>query len=227
MRENLMTSVDNDKLYQIAKQLRCPEGENGILMGEMLSESNDGMIRKSITSLELSDRNRILELGHGSCSHLSFLMKEASDIKYFGMEISSTMVEEAERINSKYIKKDVALFQLYDGFKVPYVHNFFDKILTVNTIYFWEQPIAYLNEIYRLLKPNGIFVLAFAKGNFMENLPFVSGTDIFSLYENSQFKELLAKTNFELKDIKDQKERVKSKTGEWVDREYSIAVLTK
>lgn len=227
MKDELIAPLDKEQLKQLAQQLRCPDGEKGKTIGNLLDSSNKEMILESILTLEIHDKNRILELGHGNCSHLSDIMNQANQLKYFGMEISQVMQQEATRINYKYIKGKVALFNLYNGHDIPYVLNFFDKIITVNTIYFWENPLDFLNEIHRVLKPNGIFVLTFAKSSFMKNLPFVSKTDVFRLYDNSKLELLVSKTNFKLENIKNKTERVKSKTGEWIDREYSIAVLRK
>lgn len=219
--------VDKEKLDEIVRQLRCPNGKDGITMGELLSNTNKGMITESILSLQLCHKNRVLELGHGNCEHLCHVLEQATQLKYFGMEISSTMKCEAERINHQFIQKKQALFQLYNGSEIPYVHNFFDRIVTVNTIYFWENPIVVLKELYRVLKPDGICIITYAKKTFMKELSFVAQTNVFDLYDNQRLKEFVRETKFELRGFKDKTERVKSKSGKWVKRPYSIVILKK
>ncbi|QXP65036.1 class I SAM-dependent methyltransferase [Polaribacter sp. HaHaR_3_91] len=227
MKEELIESVDKEELNQLAQQLRCPKGEKGIFIGELLSDTNKGMVLESVKLLDVQDKDRVLELGHGNASHLPDVLKQASELKYFGMEISEIMQQQAVKINAKYIKKRVALFLLYNGLNIPYVVNFFHKIITVNTIYFWTNPIDFLTEIHRVLKSNGVFVVSFANSSFMKQLPFVANTNVFSLYDHETFINLIAETDFKLVKIKNKTETVKSKTGEWVSREYSIAVLRK
>lgn len=169
MKEDIKELLDQEQLNQLAQQLRCPYDEEGITVGKLLDDTNKGMILESIKSLDIQNKHRILELGYGNASHLPEILKQACDVKYFGMEISDVMQQQAVTINAKYVKKMMASFQIYDGQKVPYVLNFFDRIITVNTIYFWENPSALLNDIYRVLKPNGIFVVSFAKSSFMKN----------------------------------------------------------
>lgn len=219
--------LNSEELNKIARQLRCPTGNEGIAMGALLKETNNKMIEESINALQLKERNRILELGHGSCNHLESLLKRAEDLKYFGMEISEVMKEEAEKINEASINNRQALFQIYNGCNIPYVCSFFDKILTVNTIYFIESPVKFLNEMYRVLKPNGVFVLTFADRGFMKQLPFVVNNDVFKLYDKLNIKQLISQTDFDLLKIKEETERVKSKSGEWVDRNYLIVTLSK
>lgn len=221
-----MLSLESKNLNSVAKQFRCPEGNEGIVIDELLNENHDKMIRQSIQSLELEEKNRVLELGHGSCKHLPYLMEQASNIKYFGMEISELMKDEAVKINSKYIKKNDALFQLYDGYKIPYVHNIFDRILAVNTIYFSENPVQFLNEMFRVLKPGGVFVLTFANSTFIDKLSSVD-SDVFILYDEYKIKKLIGETRFESFDIKERFERKKTMQGEWIDKSYSVVTLRK
>lgn len=221
------TNTEKEKLNEIANQLSCPEGEQGIVMGELLNETNKGMIEESIKALKINAKNRVLELGHGSCYHLKTILNEAEDVKYFGMEISQVMRDEAEKINNVSVKNRKALFQLYDGNTVSYVSNFFDRILLVNTIYFLKEPILFFNEMYRLLKPGGSFIVSFANKKFMKTLPFVTSNDVFNLYDEKGIKSLASKTGFIFIDIVQNKEKVKSKTGALVNREYSIVTMSK
>ncbi|NJX14708.1 class I SAM-dependent methyltransferase [Tamlana crocina] len=213
-------------IKNLASQLSCPNGDEGIAIGKIMNQSNQNMVLQSIKALNLEEKNRVLELGHGNAAHVPHLMKQAIDLRYFGMEISSTMKQQAEQNNTRLIKKKWALFQLYDGKNIDYVPKFFDRILTVNTIYFWEKPLEFLNEMFRLLKPEGLFVLTFVDKDFMERLPFVS-EQIFNLYNTPKLKKLIEQTQFKTVSIKSQVEPALSKTGEMVNREYTIVALTK
>ena len=46
--------------------------------------------------LEFNNENSVLEIGHGNCGHLGELLSSAEGIKYFGLEISETMLKEAK-----------------------------------------------------------------------------------------------------------------------------------
>lgn len=206
-------------------QLKCPTGEEGKKIARYLYESNRGMILDSIASLRIKKRNRILELGPGNGAHLSLLLRLASGLKYFGLDISQAMIKEAREKNREYVTRKSALFSEYDGETIPYVPNLFDRILTVNTIYFWERPKEFLGELHRVLKPGGICVITFVEGHFMEKLPFVDTS--FQLYDMSEFVRLVAESSFTTVDVQSRNERARSKNGETVDREYLVATLQK
>jgi len=214
--------MTEQELKILAQQLSNPEGETGREVAKMMNETNISMTKESIKALHLKDNESILELGHGNAGHLPYLLDFADNIKYTGLEISETMKSEAENINSKYLSQ--ANFQLYDGNRIPFENESFDKVMTVNTIYFWENPVEFFNEIYRVLKKDGSFVLTFAKKDFMKNLPFTAD---FKLYNYEDVEELVAQTNFKRMISSDKEEWITSKTGTLVKREYKVLTIKK
>ncbi len=179
-----------DDLKELAKQLGNPEGEIGIEVANMMNTTNIGMTKHAIESLNLYKNDVFLELGHGNCGHLSFLMEQAENLKYFGLEISELMQQEAINSNQNYIENNSARFELYNGTEIPFDNESFDKIFTVNTLYFWQKPDLLLQEIKRVLKPNGIFALTFADKSFMEKLPFTAhGFKLYNLETAGQLHQ--------------------------------------
>ena len=217
--------MKQEELQAIASQLKLPTGEKGIEMGNMMNETNINMTRHSIQNLNISNENKILELGHGNAGHVEFLFEQAENLKYYGLEMSELMFQEARQINRNFVSQKQAFFSLYDGNKIPFENDFFDKIFTVNTIYFWQKPEELLVEIYRVLKPNGNFCLTFAEEDFMKQLPFTQFE--FELYSTEKAQELIKKTPFKIVYTETQTEKVKSKTGELVDRAFTTIVLEK
>ena len=208
-----------EQIRELENQLSCPNGEMGIELGKNMNQSNFGMTLNTIEFLDLENENSILELGHGNCGHLDKLLSMAEEIKYFGLEISEAMLNEAKKYNSD----KQAEFKLYGGEIIPYSNKSFDKILSVNTVYFWENPERLINEIERTLKPSGICVLTYANKNFMKNLPFVGQK--FKLFDQNEIKKLTEKSNLTIIESKELTEHVKSKTGEQVERYYTMTKL--
>ncbi len=217
--------MNKNQLKELESQLSCPTGKMGKEVGKMMNDSNFDMTITSINALKIKDNNTILEIGHGNCGHLNEVLKQAKNIHFFGLEISKTMLSEAQQINNAVLTRNGVEFKLYDGEILPFKNNFFDRVLTVNTLYFWKQPIKMLDEIYRVLKGNGVFTLTFVQKNFMESLPFVK--EKFKLFDTSNLKKLISKSNFTLKNIIDKEKMVKSKDGKFVNRHYSIVLLKK
>lgn len=217
--------MKQEELQAIASQLKHPTGEKGIEMGNMMNETNINMTHHSIQNLHIKAGNTILELGHGNAGHVAFIFEQAENIKYYGLEMSELMFQEARQINRNFVSQKQAFFSIYDGNAIPFQEASFDKIFTVNTIYFWQEPEKLLSEIYRVLKPKGILCITFAEESFMKQLPFTQFE--FELYSTEKAEELIAKSEFKIINKETLTEKVKSKTGELVDRAFTTLVLEK
>ncbi|MGN6646087.1 MAG: class I SAM-dependent methyltransferase [Cytophaga sp.] len=216
--------MEEEQLKAIAAQLREPHGSKGSEMGDLMNESNGNMIRQTINSLSLQDGDQILELGHGNCGHLQYIL-DRYKVSYYGLEISDLMHAEAQQINKAYIEKKQAFFFMYDGTDIPFAENYFDKAYTVNTLYFWTDPVKLLNDICRVMKPGGEFSIGFAQKSFMAQLPFTKYG--FTLYDTKEAQALAAKSNFKILKTETQVEKIKGKIGGLIDREFTILTLVK
>lgn len=214
----------NEKdLKILAKNLANPEGEKGLEIADMMHATNISMTLESIKAMALQDLDSVLEVGQGNAGHLEFVLNEAKNIQYIGLDISETMRKAAAEKNTAF--KDQAQFLVYNGHDIPFQDHKFNKIFTVNTLYFWERPLDFLNEIFRVLKPEGIFVLTFGQKEFMQNLPFTEFG--FNLYDNQSLIKMIEKSLFSNYILTEKEEVIKSKTGELVTRIYTILTIKK
>ncbi len=217
--------MTEENLRELAAQLGKPQGNIGNEVAKNMIETNIGMIRHSIGSLSVQSGNKILEIGHGNGEHLKQLLDSDPSLLYYGLEISDLMHQHARSVNQEFVEQKRAEFIQYDGNTLPFEEAFFDRIFSVNTIYFWKKPEEFMQELYRVLKPGGILCLTFALKDFMQKLPFVQYG--FQLY-NIQDVEALAKVaGFSDIDALTQTETVTSKAGELVERDFSTFRLTK
>ncbi len=208
--------MDEKELKELARQLRQPNGLNGIEIADIMNDTNINMTFHSIEQLNLLDGDCILELGHGNCKHLPYILEQKGKRTYYGLDISELMNKEAKRINQPFVDRQQAHFHLYDGINIPFNDNHFDKIFTVNTIYFWEDPKLLLSELYRVMKPKGIMSITFADKDFMKQLPFTQFG--FTLYDQNEMKKLIKTTKFEVVSLHAKTEVIKSKTNDIVNR---------
>ena len=97
---------------------------------------------------------RILDVGCGD-GNFSVLLKEACKAKeVYGIEISEKGVEMARKNGVKCYQLDV------DEEDFPFEDNYFDAVTAFEIIEHLFDPDHFLEEVYRVLKPNGIFVLS-------------------------------------------------------------------
>ena len=212
-----------DELKELAAQLRQPSGEAGLKVAQMMNESNIGMSRHAIDRLALKEGESVMELGHGNAHHLEYLLKQAAGLHYSGLELSQLMHSEARRLNEKAVLSGQAAFHIYEGGQFPFPDASFDKIFTVNTLYFWERPSEVLLELARVLKPGGLLNITFGQKSSMERLPFTFHG--FELYDDEKVERLIAASPFEIAGRENCLEKIRNKMGQEMEREFSTFSL--
>lgn len=217
--------MDIEKLKILASQLKNPHGEKGVEVAEMMYQTNLSMIKHALQYLDIADGDTVLEIGYGNGKHIPLLFEKTPSILYQGLEISPLMHKQAIIENKRQILNQLVGLQLYNGRDIPFSETFFDRIFTVNTIYFWEFPELFLKELYRVLKLGGRLTISFIEESFMEKMPFTNFG--FTYYNKNKINRLLKEIPFEMVDYQTEKENIKSKMGEWVEREFSTISLIK
>ena len=186
--------MEEDKLIQIATQLRKPEGADGIKTGESMNQGNKFMNLQTIDIVNPSANDRILEIGMGNGWFVREILLRHPTIHYTGFDYSPTMVQEAERINAEWVEQERAQFVLGDVSSIPFPDKSFSKIFTVNTIYFWKDTPFVLKEFRRMLKPGGSVIISIRPKRQMKNYPFTKYG--FTMYSKSELKEMLIANGF-------------------------------
>ena len=207
---------------KVASQLRCPSGEEAPEVAQRMNESNYSLNQKCIGLLQLRASDSVLEIGPGNGAFVGDIINVAEDITYMGLDWSAEMVAEAQRINERLVTLGCVQFEQGNSQHLPFESGIFDKVFTAHTLYFWENPSEHLAEIRRVMKPLGLFCIAFGDRTFMENLSFVSYG--FELYDESTANALLRSSGFRVIETYQHHERGRSNAGNIVDKIINVIV---
>jgi ubiquinone/menaquinone biosynthesis C-methylase UbiE len=83
---------------------------------------------------------------------------------------------------------------LADAAALPFPDASFERVLCVNTIYFWPDPARALREIHRVLKPGGRLVLGYGSKAFLRLNPLTWFG--FRVYSDGKTRRLLEEAGF-------------------------------
>jgi ubiquinone/menaquinone biosynthesis C-methylase UbiE len=143
-----------------AHQLGNPEGEVGVELGLRLNNVNSKITDHVYGRLGLEAGMNVLEIGFGNGHLLPDLFRQSDNLKYVGIDISQTMIDEARQFNAAQVASGQAAFHLASAESIPSDAARFDRVFAVNVIYFWADPLRPLQEIRRVLHPEGVSVIA-------------------------------------------------------------------
>lgn len=143
-----------------ARQLGKPEGEVGVELGLRLNKVNNKITDHVYARLGLDAGMNVLEIGFGNGHLLPDLLRRSDGLEYMGIDISQTMVDEARQFNAAQVASGQAAFHLASAEDIPSDAARFDRVFAVNVIYFWADPLGPLQEIRRVLRPDGVSVIA-------------------------------------------------------------------
>lgn len=187
---------------QLAAQLRKPHGENAVGVGKFMNEGNKFINELSYKALSLQEWDNILEIGPGNGAFVSELIEPFEYVGYTGLDYSEEMVEEAKKQNANLISRGRVRFMQGDLAEMNFKNNAFNKIITVNTLYFWPEPAKNLGELHRILADDGKLIIGIRPKRNMVNLPITEFG--FTMYSKEEVISFLEAGNFKVLEVQEQ-----------------------
>lgn len=181
----------------MARQSGNPQGLFGrLLMALYLDRSNRVGNQLVYETLAFEPQHRVLEIGFGGGSLLFRIAAELDEGQMIGMELSQPMlrnaIKRARRLNLKHKT------QFLQGTieRLPFEDQDFDRICSVNTVYFWPDIDHGLTELCRVLKPGATLVLGFGHAETLRQQGYEDRG--FNLFSDDAIKDAMNRNGFEV-----------------------------
>src|SRR5271165_4207142 len=130
--------------------------------GARMGSHHFDITAKTIRRMELRPGERVLDLGCGSgwaTRLLARLVGEGTDGfgQVVGLDVSDEMVRQAREASKDF---ENILYVWGSAQQVPWEENFFDKVLSVESFYYYPDQDRALMELFRVMAPRGrLFIL--------------------------------------------------------------------
>jgi ubiquinone/menaquinone biosynthesis C-methylase UbiE len=153
-------SIDNQLSPEILLQQEFNRwADNG--EGAKMERHHLDITDKTIRRMDLRPGDRILDLGCGSgwatrlLAHRAGKSSQTSTV--VGVDISDEMVRQARAASKEF---DNVTFVVGSAEQIPSEENFFDKVLSVESFYYYPDQDRALDELFRVMAPRGwLFIL--------------------------------------------------------------------
>lgn len=156
----------------MAEQFRMPSGPMAPAVAASLNRRNHGLIQESITALDVRSGHRTLDVGFGGGLSLVLLATAAADGHVAGVDPSAEMVERARRLLAPPVSAGHMTLELGAAEALPLPDRSFDRVLTCQTVYFWDDLGRGLTELLRVLVPGGRVAVAMMPRALQEYFEF-------------------------------------------------------
>jgi ubiquinone/menaquinone biosynthesis C-methylase UbiE len=140
--------------------------------------------------------DRILDVGFGGGYSLLELAGRVPAGRINGVDYSQAMVDRAKGLVRERRLESLVRVRQGDVAKLPFRARTFDKVLTVNSIYYWPDIAGGFRETSRVLKTGGRIAVGFRSG--MSLRPFTWTWERFWLYEPDQMADILRGVGFRI-----------------------------
>lgn len=212
-------SMDEVTLMGIAGQLRKPSGAYALKTGEMMNVGNVLINQYAIKAVQPKAGDKILEIGMGNGYFVHELLELCADIDYTGIDYSREMVDAAKKMHSN--TPGNLSFQYADVRRMLFEDDAFDKIFTVNTLYFWDDRQKMIGEIKRVLRTGGELTIAIRPEHEMKHYPMTRWG--FRMYSETTLRSFLEDSGFKVLDMITKQEPEQEFAGEMMPVSTLIA----
>ena len=146
------------------QQYSCPKGVLGWLAGEQMVRQHRTETGWTVNLLDIQPADAVLEVGFGAGRGIKLAAEKAHEGHVIGIDLSEAMVRAATRRNARAIKAGHVALSQGTITALPFEGQYFDKLMTIHTLYFWAEPSPVISELYRVLKTGGKMVITLSPG---------------------------------------------------------------
>jgi SAM-dependent methyltransferase len=185
----------------MGRQLRHPSGFPGRLIGRAMAIANRRPNQIAIEALGVAPEDVVLELGFGPGRAVGKLASLTGAGCILGIDQSATMLAQASRYNRRAIKTGRVELRIGRFDALPWPSASVDKILAVNTVYFFRKDAVEIGEARRVLRPGGAMAIYATDKSVMACWRF-SGPDTHRRFGRDDLVALLRTGGFDDDEIK-------------------------
>ena len=138
---------------------RKPVGLGGKIMVAMMNLGHSPVARWGLRFLELTLDAKVLDCGCGGGANIKRLLKKCPEGIVKGIDYSPVSVEKSKKVNEAAIAEGRCTVLQGSVADMIFAGDWFDAVTAFETVYFWGNLQKTFNEVHRVLKNGGLFLI--------------------------------------------------------------------
>lgn len=176
---------------------RKPEGLLGRCMVGSMNRAHAALADWGLSYLPETGPTEIAELGCGGGRNIRALLRKYPAATVAALDYSEVSVEKARSVNRKGLQAGRCRIIQGEVSCLPFEDGAFDLVTAFETVYFWPGPTESFREVYRTLRPGGIFLIVNeVDGENPRDSRWLSVIDGMKIFNRSQFVTFLTEAGF-------------------------------
>ena len=178
-------------------QTRKPEGILGKMMVNGMNSGHARMADWGISHLKTIQPEEIVELGCGGGRNAGELLKKYPQATVTAIDYSDVSVKKAAEYNANEIKNGRCHVQRGDVSALALPEEKYDLATAFETIYFWPGLETCFSQVFKVLKPGGLFMIVNeSDGTDEESLKFEKMIDGMKCHTVDDIESALKSAGF-------------------------------
>ena len=185
--------------------------------GEEMERHHIPITAPVLEMMDLRADDRVLDLGCGAGWATRLLGERVPKGKVVGVDISDEMLRRAERASKDFANVE---YKLGSAEKIPAENNFFTRVLSVESFYYYADQDRALDELFRVMTPWArFFILINLYSDNHYSLRWVDTLQVpVHALSEKQYIELISRHGFECaqaRRVPDDSPTAEEYTGKW------------
>ncbi len=175
---------------------RKPVGLGGKIMVAMMNFGHSAMAEWGLSFLQPAPDAIVLDCGCGGGANIN-AVETVPQRQGAGHRLLSRQRGKARKVNARAIAAGQCTVQQASVAELPFEAEQFDVVTAFETVYFWPELAQNFREVYRVLKPGGIFFICNeANGETTKDDKWTQIIDGMTIYTDTALKEYLEQAGF-------------------------------
>jgi SAM-dependent methyltransferase len=196
-------TTTSDTTSRWVNQFRKPAGWFGRFNLRTMNRRHSKLTDWGLAQVSIGTRATILDVGCGGGRTVQKLAALAPEGRVYGVDYSDASVALSRKTNKRGIQEGRVDIRQASASRLPFSDHMFDLVTAVETHFYWPDLLADVQEVLRVLKPGGTFLIlaeAYKGGKYDKRLErfaaVMTQTGPYSHLTADQHRELLSSAGF-------------------------------